>query len=313
MYEIEKENWKNNIQVKGLEKKQCRNYRIYLEPKKVYDEYFHYGIWGKDEVLEGIIYFSNSEIYQQKEDNELDRIDRVIGQAKKIYKQFYRFIELNDREKISSCYNPQTEKEIDKTIENKIREKIEQLSKENDNYMFISNKDRQTGKTEEEIRRIKDEKKIEEIATRRIKELIRYGENVDDNRKREIREETRKEYFSRKKLIESKKGLSYSTRERFRYAHFPEYSLEDNPQPYIIRHWTEDIYDILNYLQKLEKEDKVEYYKIWLDTRIQRLRNRVEFQTEEKKEEIKREIQTLEEAKQKIENIQEKRKTNQER
>lgn len=313
MYEIEKEKWKETIQVKGLEEKRFKNYRIYLEPEKVYDEYFHYGIWGKDEALEGIIYFSNSEIYQQKEDNELDRIDRVIRQAKKIYKQFYRFIDLNDRDKISSCYNPQTEKEIDEIIESKIREKIEQLSKENDNYMFISNKDRQTGKTEEEIRRIKDERKIEEIATRRIKDLIRYGENVDDNRKREIREETRKEYFSRKKLVENEDGISFSTREKFRYAHFPEYSLEDDPQPYVIRHWTEDMYDILKYLQTLEQNDKVEYYRLWLDTRIQRLKNRIEFQVEEKREGIKQEIQALENTKQKIENIQEKRKTNQER
>ena len=40
MYEIEKENWKKTLQVKGLEEKQFKNYRICLEPKKVYDEKF---------------------------------------------------------------------------------------------------------------------------------------------------------------------------------------------------------------------------------------------------------------------------------
>ena len=59
MYEI-----LENGKTKDSERK---NYRIYKNPEKVYDEYFCHGIEGRDELLEGIIYFShNSEITRIK-------------------------------------------------------------------------------------------------------------------------------------------------------------------------------------------------------------------------------------------------------
>lgn len=307
MYEIEKENWKKTLQVKGLEETQFRNYKICLEPKKVYDEYFHHGIWGKDEALEGIIYFTNQD--EKGINDENDSLEELVKNSKAILTQFYRFIDLNDEDRISNFYRVEQEREIDEKLEEKIRRKIEQLQETKDDYMFISNRDRTDyRKSDEEIRKIKEQKAVEDMVNNKVKELIRYGENIEDNERRKIHEEERKKYFKETKLKVKENGIFYSTREKFRYAHFPEYSLEDDLQPYIIRHWTENIYDILKYLQTLEQNDKIEYYRLWLDTRIQRLKNRMEFQEEEKKKEIEQEIQALEDTEKKIEKIQEKRK-----
>ena len=307
MYEIEKENWKKTLQVKGLEEKQFRNYRICLEPNKVYDEYFHHGIWGKDEALEGIIYFTNKD--KQSENNENDQLEELIKNSKAMLTQFYRFIDLNDEDRVSDFYKVEQRRGIDEKLEEKIKRKIQQLQETKDDYMFISNRDRANyRKSDEEIRHIKEQKAVEKIVKNKVKELISYGQNIGDNERRKIHEEESKRYFGENKLKIKENRISYSIRERFRYAHFPEYSLEDDLQPYIIRHWTENIYDILKYLQTLEQNDKVEYYRLWLDTRIQRLKNRMGFQTEEKKKEIEQEIQALEETEKKIEAIQEKRK-----
>lgn len=308
MFEIEKENLKKTIQVKGLEEKQFRNYRIFLEPKKVYDDYFHHGIWGKDEVLEGIIYFTNQD--EKGSDNENNKIEELVKKSKAILTQFYRFIDLNDEDRVSDFYKVEQKRGINEKLEEKVRKKIEQLQETKDDYMFISNRDRANyGKSDEEIRHIKEQEAVDKKVDNRVKELIRYGQSVEDSERGKIYEEESKRYFEVTKLKMKEDGISYSIRERFRYAHFPEYSLEDNLQPYIIRHWTEDIYDILKYLQKLEQNDKVEYYRVWLDTRIQRLKNRIEFQPEVKRKEIEQEIQALEETEKKIEAIQEKRKT----
>ena len=310
MYEIEKEKWKETLEVKEL-KKPIRNYRIYLQPEQVYDDYFHHGIWGKDEALEGIIFFANQE--ERSKQNE-STLEELVKNTKSMMKQFYRFIDLNDEDKISNFYNIEEEEEIPKQIEQKIRKKIQQLQQTKDDYIFISNRDRgKYRKNDEEIKHIKEQRTIEKIVENRIKELKNAGQNIGDNERVKIHEEERKKYLETQKLTIKNGILVYSSRERARYAHFPEYSLEDDMQPYIIRHWTENVYDILKYLQTLEQNDKIEYYKIWLNTRIQRLKNRIEFQSEEKKKEIKQEIQALEETEKKIEAIQEKRKGHEER
>lgn len=309
MYEIEKENWKKTLQIHRLEDKKFRNYEICIEPKKVYDQYFHHGIWGKDEALEGIIFFA-----WQNEENAYEELDELVKKSKAILTQFYRFIDLNDEDKISNFYRVEQKRRIDEILEERIRRKIHQLQETKDDYMFISNHDRALyKKSDEEIRKIKEKKAVEGIVRTEIGRLTMFGENIEDIEKRKIHEEESKKYFEATKLKIRGNEILYSIRERFRYAHFPEYSLEDDPQPYIIRHWTENVYDILKYLQTLEQNDKVEYYRVWLSTRIQRLKNRIEFQTEEKKKEIEQEIKALEEAEKKMESIQEKRKTHEER
>ena len=305
-----------------------RNYRIYKNPEKVYDEYFCHGIEGRDELLEGIIFFShNSEIARIQKTNynkvirNKSELERTIEKATDIYLQFYRFVDLNGRDKVPNYYHLENERKLRKNIEAQIMNKIQQLQQQNDDYMFISNQERSQNQQrydedekqrDNRIRRMKEEEivrkniemknkevtrlysaKIEEEIQRRVekrKKEFYNGESCDYekreriyNEEREnvyrevksrIQEAEREKYFNQKKITMKDNEIRYSVRERLRYAHFPEGANPDNKQPYIIRHWTENVYDILSYLKNLEKSDKMKYYRIWLHTRIERLKNR---------------------------------------
>lgn len=275
----------------GKNKSKQRNYRIYKNPQKVYDEYFCHGIEGRDELLEGIIFFShNSEIARIQKTNynkvirNKSELERTVERATDIYLQFYRFVDLNDRDKVPHYYHLENERELRKSIEMQIRNKLKQLENSNDDYMFISNQERSQNpqrydedgrQRDNRIRRIKEERAVNEKINKAIKdkETLRKRE-LDKDEKNEIYDKTREEYFNTRKIRIEGNRVFYSARERSRYAHFPEGSNPDNVQPYIIRHWTENVYDILNYLNNLEKSDKMKYYRIWLHTRIARLKNR---------------------------------------
>ena len=275
----------------GKNKSKQRNYRIYKNPEKVYDEYFCHGIEGRDELLEGIIFFShNSEIARIQKTNynkalrNKSELERTIERAIDIYLQFYRFVDLNDRDKVPHYYHLENERELRKNIEMQIRNKLKQLENSNDDYMFISNQERSQNpqrydedgrQRDNRIRKIKEEGAINDKINKAIKdeEKLRKRE-LNDYEKSQIAINIRNEYLDTKKIKIEENRILYSERERLRYAHFPEGSNPDNVQPYIIRHWTENVYDILNYLNNLEKSDKMKYYRIWLHTRIARLKNR---------------------------------------
>lgn len=305
-----------------------RNYRIYKNPEKVYDEYFCHGIEGRDELLEGIIFFShNSEIarIQKTKYNKAIRnkseLERTIERAIEIYLQFYRFVDLNDRDKVPHYYHLENERELRKNIEMQIRNKLIKLENSNDDYMFISNQERSQNpqrydedgeKWYERLKRTKEEKEVERLAQKENKlyqkklessfsvgydNIVAILENLEidpENREQlkglideqlkdiikkqtgdgRIKRQVGEKYFNTKKIRIEDNRILYSAREKLRYAHFPEGSNPDNVQPYIIRHWTENVYDILSYLNNLEKSDKMKYYRIWLHTRIARLKNR---------------------------------------
>ena len=275
----------------GKNKSKQRNYRIYKDPEKVYDEYFCHGIEGRDELLEGIIFFShNSEIarIQKTKFNKIIKdkteLERTVERATDIYLQFYRFVDLNDRDKVPHYYHLENERELRKNIEMQIKNKIQQLQQQNDDYMFISNQERSQNpqrydedgnQRDNRIRRIKEERAVNDKINRAIKdeEKLRKRE-LNDYEKSQIAINIRNEYLDTKKIKIEENRILYSERERLRYAHFPEGANPDNVQPYIIRHWTENVYDILSYLNNLEKLDKMKYYRIWLHTRIARLKNR---------------------------------------
>lgn len=268
-----------------------RNYRIYKNPEIVYDEYFCHGIEGRDELLEGIIFFShNSEIARIQKTNynkvirNKSELERTVERATDIYLQFYRFVDLNDRDKVPNYYYLENERELRKNIEMQIRNKIQQLQQQNDDYMFISNQDRsqnpqrydEDGKQRDNrIRRMKEEGAVNNIINISIRdeETLR-KRALNDYEKSQIAINIRDKYFNTKKIKIEDNRILYSAREKLRYAHFPEGSNPDNVQSYIIRHWTENVYDILSYLNELEKSDKTKYYRIWLHTRIARLKNR---------------------------------------
>lgn len=275
----------------GKNKSKQRNYRIYKNPQKVYDEYFCHGIEGRDELLEGIIFFShNSEIARIQKTNynkvirNKSELERTVERATDIYLQFYRFVDLNDRDKVPHYYHLENERELRKSIEMQIRNKLKQLENSNDDYMFISNQERSQNpqrydedgrQRDNRIRRIKEERAVNDKINRAIKdeEKLRKRE-LNDYEKSQIAINIRNEYLDTKKIKIEENRILYSERERLRYAHFPEDANPDNVQPYIIRHWTENVYDILSYLNNLEKLDKMKYYRIWLHTRIARLKNR---------------------------------------
>lgn len=275
----------------GKNKSKQRNYRIYKDPEKVYDEYFCHGIEGRDELLEGIIFFShNSEIARIQKTNynkairNKSELERTIERAIDIYLQFYRFVDLNDRDKVPHYYHLENERDLRNNIEMQIRNRLKQLENSNDDYMFISNQERSQNpqrydedgnQRDNRIRRIKEEGAINDKINKAIKdeEKLRKRE-LNDYEKSQIAINIRNEYLDTKKIKIEENRILYSERERLRYAHFPEGANPDNVQPYIIRHWTENVYDILSYLNNLEKLDKMKYYRIWLHTRIARLKNR---------------------------------------
>lgn len=316
-----------------------RNYRIYKEPKKVFDEYFYHGIEGRDELLEGIIFFShNSEIARIQKTNynkvirNKSELERTIERATDIYLQFYRFVDLNDRDKIPNYYHLENERDLRNNIEMQIRNKIQQLQQQNDDYKFISNQERSQNpqrydedgrQRDNRIRRIKEEEQVRKNTEMKNKEVTRiysatiekeiekrverklngvYKEEKDNLYKEiynKIYEEEKKRYFDEKKITIKDERIIYSERERLRYAHFPEGANPDNIQPYIIRHWTENVYDILSFLNNLEKSDKMEYYRLWLHTRIERLKNRGYID-----DSVRKEIEALEEQKEKVRELQ---------
>ena len=323
-----------------------RNYRIYKDPEKVYDEYFCHGIEGRDELLEGIIFFSH---IREKREHCENKLEDLVNRSTDIYLQFYRFVDLNDRDKVPNYYHLEKERDLKVNIKMQIRNKIEQLRMSNDDYMFISNQERRENpqrydederKRDERIRRKKEEEQVKINSEMKNKEVTRiyavriekeiekrverrrneiYNDDKRGNVYREekenvyreiysrIYEEERKKYFNEKKITIKDNEIIYSARERLRYAHFPEDANPDNMRQFVIRHWTENVYDILTYLNDLEKIDKTEYYRIWLHTRIERLKNRGYID-----DGVKKEIGALKEIESKVVNLQQKRKKNKE-
>ena len=75
-------------------------------------------------------------------------------------------------------------------------------------------------------------------------------------------------------LTEREDGLLYSNKQRFRFIHYPEgtsrYGKNSEEYYKIEKHWTEDVYDILIYLEEAEKKDNQGYIDLWLRTRLSR-------------------------------------------
>ena len=202
-------------------------YRLDKETYKTYRDFFFYGIdeSGKKQVLDSILFFtyyknifeSEKEQNEKKDSNYSYRNKYIkslhlnynvkadlINKASKTYKQFYRFVEMND----STDKNRNFQKQDNEKIEEKIYKKIEE------NF-----------------------------------------ENKEKTGEIEVNENT----------------IHFSKEYMKRYLHYPEYSIPEDPQDYIIRNWTEEIYDILRYLEEAEKNNPKGYYDIWLRTRIKRL------------------------------------------
>ena len=105
--------------------------------------------------------------------------------------------------------------------------------------------------------------------------------NYDKSKRKEQEDDIEK---SLKNILEEKikdgsikiedNKISISKNWIMKYIHYPEYSVKENMQDYIIRNWTEEVFDILRYLEDIEKSNSKGYYDIWLKTRIKRLENK---------------------------------------
>lgn len=232
--------------------------KSYQLDKNKYKQYFFDGIDNKEEALEGIIYFTYYEdVFEkslelqaktngQKTLTGKEELEYLIKRSTQVYKQFYRFIELNERPNVYNFYKETDEEQIRRKIE----EKIEYLRQ-----------------TPENISEYEINKKIEE-KKKEIKRIYRDKE-VPKEKIEKIERETREKLEKTKMLAVSENGLSYSIRQRFRFAHIPEGGLGSH-QTKVQYHWTEELYDILRFLEEAEQKDRAGYTDIWLRTRLSR-------------------------------------------
>lgn len=239
--------------------------------KAKYKKYFFDGIENREELLEGILYFSyfndvfkkNIEIQRETNDEKIltgkEEKEMLVQRATEVYKQFHRFIELND---MPNIYNYKRAENLEE-IEQKIRAKIEELLKTPEYF------------TEEQI-----QEEIEQEVKQKSKSYYYNNRKcwvnvIDENLAKTIERQTRKKLAETKVLSEKEDGLSYSIRQRFRFAHYPEGTSrygDETSEEYnkIEKHWTEDVYDILIFLEEAEKNDNQGYIDLWLRTRLSR-------------------------------------------
>lgn len=211
--------------------------------KDLLQQYFYYGIVNKEELEEGLLFYILSKINKERatieetkykeEDNisvknmsddekkeyyrkcreeenkkdeemKLMHVQKMVQEAIKIYKQYYRFIVFPDNRE---NYNIDIKKENEEQIEEKIRAKIYEH--------------KQQGKLEI------------------------YPTGIYYNRKQE------EIYIEKWILIDIK---------TYKMEHY--------------KNWTQDVYEILLELGKLEKENIQSYQEIWIDVRLRRAENR---------------------------------------
>lgn len=281
---------------------------MYEINKEAFRRYFFWGINNPEELLEGIMYFiyendlfKYAQIKGKMTEKEIR--EAFIQRIKPLYKQYYRFVELNNKSQVLD-YAQEDEKEL----EERIRNKIEIL--------------RNTGGEEITQEQIQNEVLKEKQAYERIYEQNKEHWSEEDKVKwtRESIQKVAKtrrelEERARKILIIKDNDISYSRAQRFKYAILPEGSItkEENQGKYIeyatykkedwnkkqipndletwgeepknqqqnsneripdkLRHWTQVVSEILKTLDKVEKEDPKAYKDLWLRTRQNRAKN----------------------------------------
>ncbi len=124
--------------------------------------------------------------------------------------------------------------------------------------------------------------------------------NYDKSKKDQIEEKIKKRLElvvadkQREGSLQIKSDGIHFSRDWFRrYSHFPEYSIPE-ADGFIMRNWTEEMYDILTFLENTEKCDPKGYYDLWLRTRIKRIETdneNIKFQADRRDEMIQNEKQ----------------------
>lgn len=294
---------------------------MYLN-KEAFKRYFFYGDENPEKTLEGIMFFVWQNIEGERKGNQDEVIKQFVQEIKPLYRQYYRFIELNNR---CNVYNYRKE-ENEEELEARIYEKIEELRNTNE----IVTEEEIQGETWKKTNwryKILQRNDVDWSVLRKVDIIIGKIEPYNDKwsneekakwinqRRQEWQEETleyerkvreKLEKRRTKKLIVKENKLTYSLQQRIKYAHFPEGSMtreehnyrqeyveynrkewgkdtskeihvnhdtENKYIPNVLRHWTEDIYDILKVLAEIEESDPKAYTDLWLRTRQNRAKN----------------------------------------
>ena len=128
---------------------------IYQYQEKYFRRFFYYGIDEKYKVIEYIIYraiqkvhdsYGNlNELYESanKKNHNKKQMKKILKEAAKYYKHFYRFVELNDNPLISTYQSKDEEKNIMKNLGAEINSMINdgELEKHKIGYFFTRNKE----------------------------------------------------------------------------------------------------------------------------------------------------------------------------
>ena len=218
---------------------------MYKFNEEAYKRYFFYGDSNPEGTLDGILFFVyENEMYykhktMKKEELEETETEEFIKEAIEVYKQYYRFVELNNRPGIYNFYR--TEKNEEQQLKTRIKNKIDRLKKNGDNGRYYS------------ISHIREYLHYPEYSIKFKDERAgKYSKYTQYNGNEWWKDEEYSQYIDNEDI----KGAARNN--------------DDEYIPNILRHWTEDIYDILKFLKQLEEKDHKSYIDLWLRTRLNR-------------------------------------------
>lgn len=223
-----------------------------------FKRFFFFGIEDKREVREGILLFSSKKVYERHRKDNWYEIpnqqfeNEIIQEAIGPYRQFYRFVILNDKPEI-----------IDEVIG---RTSIDMDDDTLDEFV------------------LQPAIKIKDIAGGYNTRLIE-GDDEDfvDVNMEDLKQQLEKEMQRLKaegKLIESKAGVFFERETEAKLKGGPKYVYgkglvgEDG--------WTKQIYEILEKLEEIERQDEENYQDYLLLTKFARAVNRFDKQEAER-------------------------------
>lgn len=232
--------------------------------REKFERFFFYGIKEKREVREGILLFSSKKVYARHTGENWHEIpnkqfeSEIIQEAIGPYRQFCRFVILNDKPEIIDQVVCLTSMDINDDIPNE----------------FI----------------LRPAIKVKDIpGATNIRLIEGDDEDILDVNTEDLEQQLEQEIQRLKaegKLIESKAGVFFErkTEEKLKggskYVYGKGLVGEDG--------WTKQIYDILKKLEVIEKQNEVEYQDYLLLTKLARTVNRCD---REEAERIKQKIE----------------------
>ena len=199
---------------------------------------------------------ANYALHNRKPSGE-EVLEEVITRAKEVALQYYRFVKLHD-EKDLKGYQKEKKEKVEEDLEKRLREIV--AKKREKGLLTIDNERMVLKDTEAEIEA--DEIQIKDGKLQLTGGIQIEGTMQKKNGKIQLKIEDAN-------IPIGSNDIHIAKEWRNRYNHFPEGSLFKG-QDFVMRNWTEEVYDILTYLEKAEREDKKGYYDLWLRTGIRR-------------------------------------------